>query len=82
MLCCVVLCCVVLSVCCYRLLYKKSKAKLRNLITMRPAVAGVDKRSKSSREPIIVSRITISKVTPDYNRNPKHCLLPGAISPV
>ena len=49
---------------------------------MRPAVAGVDKRSKSSREPIIVSRITISKVTPDYNRNPKHCLLPGAISPV
>jgi len=49
---------------------------------MKPAAAGVDKRSKISRDPTIVSRITISKVTPDYNRNPEHCLLSVTRSPV
>jgi hypothetical protein len=72
----------VLPACCYRRLYKKIKANQRNVTMMRPAVAGVDKRSKSSHDLIFFSRITINKVTPHYNGNPEHCLLSGAISPV
>ena len=74
----------VMVLCCLlaHYLYKKVKNNLRNVTMMRPAVAGVDKRSKSSRDPIIASLITISKVTPDYNRNPQHCLVSGTRSPV